>query len=187
MTLAESAKLATNELVAAVIQQIITINHLFDVLPFDSIDGTALDVNRENVTGDVINAGFGSTFSGASAGKQPASFTADSASLTTIMGDAEVNGMLSNTRSGDGIDQEAAQIASKAKSAARQFQQQLITGDGSNNTLTGLLALCPPAQKLATGVNGRPLGFEMLDELLELVTDKESADYITMPTRTLRT
>jgi len=187
VTLAESAKLATNELVAAVIQQIITINHLFDVLPFDSIDGTALDVNRENVTGDVINAGFGTTFSGAGAGKQPASFTAVSASLTTIMGDAEVNGMLSNTRSGDGIDQEAAQIASKAKSAARQFQQQMITGDGSNNTLIGLLALCAPAQKLATGVNGRPLDFEMLDELLELVTDKESADYITMPTRTLRT
>lgn len=186
VTLAESAKLAQDELVSAVIQQIITINHMFDVLPFDSIDGTGLSFNRENVTGDVINAAPGTTFSGTGGGKAPATFTKVTASLTTIMGDAEVNEMLANTRSGNGIDQEAAQIASKAKSAARQFQQQMITGDGTNNTIAGLLALCPALQKVIRPTNGGPLSFALLDEMLETVTDKESADYITMPTRTLR-
>ena len=42
VTLAESAKLAQNELVAGVIENIITVNRFFDVLPFDSIEGNAL-------------------------------------------------------------------------------------------------------------------------------------------------
>jgi hypothetical protein len=36
--------------------------------------------------------------------------------LTTIIGDAEVNGLIQATRSGDGNDQTAIQVASKAKS-----------------------------------------------------------------------
>ena len=42
VTLAESAKLAQDELVAGVIENIITVNRMFDVLPFDSIEGNSL-------------------------------------------------------------------------------------------------------------------------------------------------
>lgn len=187
VTLAESAKLAQDELVAGVIENIITVNRMFDVLPFDSIEGNALKYNRENVLGDVINAGVGTTFSGAGAGKAPATFTEVTAGLTTIMGDAEVNGMIQATRSGDGNDQTDTQIASKAKSAGRTYQQQLITGTGSGNQFTGLAALCAAGQKVATGANGGALSFAFLDELLDLVTDKDGdVDYITMHARTIR-
>ena len=54
VTLAESAKLAQDELVAGVIENVITVNNMFELLPFDGIDGNALAYNRENVLGDVV-------------------------------------------------------------------------------------------------------------------------------------
>lgn len=187
VTLAESAKLAQDELVAGVIENIITVNRMFDVLPFDAIDGNSLKYNRENVLGDVIMAGVGTTFSGASAGKGAATFTSVTSSLTTIMGDAEVNGLIQATRSGDGNDQTATQIASKAKSAGRKFQDQMINGDGTGNNMAGLLTLCAAAQKVTPATNGQALSFDILDQLMDLVVDKDGqVDYITMPARTLR-
>lgn len=187
VTLAESAKLAQDELVAGVIENIITVNRMFDVLPFDSIEGNSLAYNRENVLGDVIMAGVGTTFSGVGAGKGAATFTKVNSNLTTIMGDAEVNGLIQATRSGDGNDQTAVQIASKAKSAGRKYQDQLINGNGAGNEFAGLIQLCAGSQKATTGVNGSAISFAILDELMDLVTDKDGqVDYITMHARTLR-
>ncbi len=187
VTLAESAKLAQDELVAGVIENIITVNRMFEMLPFDGIDGNSLAYNRENVLGDVIMASVGTTFSGASAGKAPSTFTKVNSNLTTIMGDAEVNGLIQATRSDDGNDQTAVQIASKAKSAGRKYQDQLINGTGSGNDFAGLIQLCAAAQKVATGTNGSALSFAFLDEGMDLVTDKDgTVDYITMSARTIR-
>lgn len=187
VTLAESAKLAQDELVAGVIENIITVNRMFDVLPFDGIDGNSLAYNRENALGDVIMAGVGTTFTSAAAGKAPATFTKVNSNLTTIMGDAEVNGLIQATRSGDGNDQAGVQIASKAKSAGRQFQDQLINGDGTGNEMTGLTNLVASGQKVDTGTNGGALSFTFLDELMDLVTDKDGqVDYIAMHARTIR-
>lgn len=187
VTLAESAKLAQNELVAGVIENIITVNRMFDVLPFDSIDGNALAYNRENALGDVIMGTVGTTYSGAGAGKAPATFTQVTTGLTTILGDAEVNGLIQATRSDDGNDQTAVQIASKAKSAGRKYQDQMINGDGTGNNMTGLLALCDATQKVTPATNGANLTLDMLDQLLDLVTDKDgTVDYMTMNSRTIR-
>ena len=38
VTLVESAKLALDDLVAGIIENIITVNHMFEMLPFDGID-----------------------------------------------------------------------------------------------------------------------------------------------------
>lgn len=187
VTLAESAKLAQDELVAGVIENIITVNRMFDVVPFDSIEGNALKYNRENALGDVTLAGVGDTYTGLGAGKAAATFSSVTSSLTTIMGDAEVNGLIQATRSGDGNDQTAVQIASKAKSAGRKWQDQFINGSGAGNEFAGLIQLCATAQKVATGSNGGPLSFAFLDELMDLVTDKDGmVDYITMHARTQR-
>lgn len=187
VTLAESAKLSQDDLVAGVIENIITVNRFFEMLPFDGIDGNALAYNRENVLGDVINAGVGTKFSTAGAGKAAATFTQVTSNLTTIMGDAEVNGLIQATRSGDGNDQTAVQIASKAKSAGRKYQDQLINGTGSSNQFSGLLTLCAGSQEVSTATNGSSLSFELLDELLDKVVDKDgSVDYLTMHSRTLR-
>lgn len=187
VTLAESAKLAQNELVAGVIENIITVNRFFEVIPFDGIDGNALAYNRENALGDVVVSTVGDTFTTLGAGKNPATFTQVTSSLTTIMGDAEINGLIQATRSGDGNDQRAVQVASKAKSTGRKYQDMLINGTGANNQFSGLIGLCAAGQKVATGANGSNLSFDILDELIDLVTDKDGVvDYITMNGRTLR-
>lgn len=183
VTLAESAKLAQDELVAGVIENVITVNPFFDILPFDGIDGNALAYNRENVLGDVQVAGVGTTVTA----KAAATFTQVSTTLTTIIGDAEVNGLIAATRSGDGNDQEAVQIASKAKSVGRKFQDMLINGTGSSNELSGLINLVDNSQKVATGTNGKALDFDTLDNLIDLVTDKDGeVDFFTMHSRTIR-
>lgn len=183
VTLAESAKLAQDELVAGVIENIITVNPFFDILPFDGIDGNALAYNRENVLGDVQVLGVGGTITA----KAAATFTQVTSTLTTIIGDAEVNGLIQATRSGDGNDQQAIQIASKAKSVGRKYQDMLINGTGSSNEFEGMINLVDGSQMVDTGANGKALDFAVLDELLDLVTDKDGeVDYFMMHARTLR-
>jgi len=183
VTLSESAKLAQDELVAGVIENIITVNPFFDVLPFDGIDGNALAYNRENVLGDVQVLGVGGTITA----KAAATFTQVTSTLTTIIGDAEVNGLIQATRSGDGNDQQAVQIASKAKSVGRKYQDMLVNGTGSSNEFDGMLNLVASGQKAVTGTNGKALDFEVLDELIDLVTDKDGeVDYFMLNGRTLR-
>lgn len=199
VTLVESAKLAQDDLVAGIIENIITVNKMFQVLPFDGIDGNALAYNRENALGPVATTGVGDSDGDIGAGasgtnqterqaaKDAATFTQITSSLTTILGDAEVNGLIQATRSSDGNDQTAVQIASKAKSAGRKYQDMFITGDATNFTFTGLLTLCVSGQTAATGANGGPLSFAFMDEMMDLVVDKDGdVDYMAMPARTIR-
>ncbi len=189
VTLAESAKLALNQLVAGVIENTITVDRFFDVLPMDAIEGNALAYNRENVLGDVdvFTVGDSITSTGA------ATFTAVTSSLTSIIGDASVNGLIQATRSAQN-DQEAVQIASKAKSAGRKFRDMLLNGSGSANQFSGLLTLCDAGQKIIQDVagngvttDGGALTLAKLDELIDLVTDKDGeVDYLIMHARTIR-
>jgi len=183
VTLAESAKLAQNDLVAGLIENVITVDRMFEMLPFDGIDGNALAYNRENVLGDVDVEGVGDTIGAVAA----ATFTQVTSTLTTIIGDAFVNGLIAATRSGDGNNQTAIQIASKAKSAGRKYQDMLINGSGAAEQFTGLIGLCASGQKVDTGNNGGALSFSFLDNLLDLVVDKDGqVDYMTMHARTIR-
>lgn len=182
ITLSESAKLSQDKLIAGVIENIITVNRMFELLPFDGIEGNALAYNRENVLGDVDVEGVGDSIGA----KAPATFTQVTSSLTTIIGDAEVNGLIQATRS-DHNDQTAVQIASKAKSAGRKYQDMLINGTGAGNQFNGLINLCVSGQKVNTGDNGGPLSFTFMDEAQDLVTDKDGVvDYYTMHARTIR-
>jgi hypothetical protein len=200
VTLVESAKLAQNTLVAGVIENIITVNRMFHVLPFDGIDGNALAYNRENTLAPVATVGVGNTDgvigplanSGSNqterqAAKDPATFTQVTSTLTTILGDAEVNGLIQATRSGDGNDQTAIQIASKAKSAGRKYQDMLVNGDGTNYGFAGLLALCAAGQIIDTGTDGQVLTLELMDELQDSVLDKDGVvDYFGFNQREIR-
>lgn len=168
VTLAESAKLTQDDLVAGVIENIITVNQMYEMVPFRGITGNSLAYNRENVLGDTQFLGVGGTITA----KNPATFTKVNADLTTIIGDAEVNGLIQATRS-DYTNQEAAQVASKAKSAGRQFAQGFVTGDGTGDSFEGLINLCPASQTLDTATNGEALSFERMDELIDAVTAKD--------------
>ena len=183
VTLVESAKLAQDELVAGVIENIITVNKMFEMIPFDGIEGNSLAYNRENVLGDIQVADIGDAITA----KAAATFTQVTSNLTTLVGDAEVNGLIQATRSGDGNDQTALQIASKAKSLGREFQDQFITGSGAGGEFSGLLTLLAGSQTVNTGANGSALTFAILDEMMDLVVDKDGeVDYICMNARTLR-
>ena len=183
VTLAESAKLSQDLLVAGVIENVITVNPFYDILPFQSIDGNSLAYNRENALGATEWTGVGDTIS---AGKAAATFTQVTTSLTTLVGDAEVNGLIQATRS-NMTDQKAAQVASKAKSIGRAYQDKLINGAGSSNQITGLLSLATAAQTKTGATNGSALSYDLLDETLDKVTDKDgTVDYMLMNARTIR-
>lgn len=188
VTLAESAKLCQNELDSGVIETVITVNQFFQVLPFDGIDGNALAYNRENALGDVDVYGVDDTITS----DNPATFTNVTSTLTTILGDAKVNGLIQATRSGQGNNQRAIQIASKAKSCGRKYQDMFINGTGVNNQFPGLLSLVDSSQTIyqdtgGVDTNGGPLSFAKLDALLDLVVDKDGEiDYLMMNARTIR-
>lgn len=180
VTLAESAKLTNDMLLAGVIENVVTTNPIFEVMPFLEIEGNALAYNRENALGDVQFLGVGGTITA----KAAATFTKVTSSLTTLIGDAEVNGLIQATRS-DYTDQKATQIASKAKSLGRKYQETMIIGDGTSDTFTGLSSLVAAAQKIDR--NAAAWDFSHLDNLLDLVLDKDGqVDYIMMPARSLR-
>ena len=182
ITFAEAAKLCQDELVSGLIENIITVNPFYNVLPFDSIDGNGLTYNREDVLGDVQVAAVGATITA----KTATTFTSVTSVLTSILGDAEVNGLVQATQSAE-TDQTAQQIASKTKSASRKYQDMLVNGTGAADEFLGLLGLVPAAQKVATGATGKNLGFEDLDTLLHLVVSKDGqVDYMLFPARTIR-
>lgn len=182
VTLAESAKLTQDMLLAGVIEQIVEVNPLFELFPFMEIEGNALAYNREKVIGDVQFLGVGGTITA----KAPAEFDKVTSSLTTLIGDAEINGLIQATRS-NYTDQKAIQVASKAKSLGRKYQDSMINGDGTGNAFEGLLSLLPTGQLVDSGANGANFSFELLDELIDKVKDKDgAADFIMLPARTLR-
>lgn len=187
VTLEEAGKLSQDMLVQGVIEEIIDSNPMFEIFPFEGIDGNSLAFNRENTLGDVQVLGVGGTITA----KNPATFTKVNANLTTILGDAEVNGLIQATRSGN-VDQKAQQIASKAKSAARKYQDMMINGTGVGEEFVGLRMLVANSQKInaKTGgvdTDGGVLTFELLDELLDLIKDKDSRpDFLMMSARERR-
>lgn len=182
ITLAESAKLSQDLLYAGIIESIVDVNPFYEILPFQDIDGNALSYNREKTLGDVQFAGVGDTITA----KNPATFEQATSSLTTLIGDAEVNGLIQATRSNIN-DQKTVQILSKAKSLGRQFQNTLINGDGTGNSFKGLNSLVTASQIVNIGTDGSNLQFELLDELIDSVKDKDGqVDYILAPARTIR-
>jgi hypothetical protein len=182
LTLAQSALLSQDKLVKGVIASIITVDKFFEVLPFQGIEGNSLAYDRELVLGDVQMAAVGDTI----AAKNPTTVAQVTSALTSILGDAEVNGLIQATRSNIN-DQTGIQVAGKAKSAGRQFRNLLINGDGVAPNFAGLLGLVAAGQTISAGVNGAPLSFDLLDQLLDSVVDKDGqVDYIQMHSRTLR-
>lgn len=194
VTLVESAKLAQDELVAGVIENVITVNKMFQVLPFDGINGNSLAYNRENALGGAGVSGVGDSITtdatdpitAANNAKDAATFTQVNANLTRIVGDAEVDNLIQATRSGDGNDQKGVQVASKAKKVGRVYQHMLINGTGAGDQFNGLINLCAAGQTRTAATNGEPLAFKILDYLIRFVIDKDGqVDYFAMNGRTI--
>lgn len=181
-TLAEAKKLINNEIVQGVVEDIISINPIYNLLPFADYSGQAILVNREEALGDAAFYAVDATITS----KNPASFTQVPYSATKIIGDVEMDGLVQATSASAGVDQLAVEISSKAKKIGRLFQEGMATGTGTSPAMYSLHSLCDPAQYTAAST-GQALSFELLDSLLDLVKAKDGmVDWIMMAPRTMR-
>lgn len=177
---AEAEKLSRSELVRGVIEEIITKDSVFNVLPFVPVNGKAYVYNRENTISegdfldpnDTVNEGA-------------ATFTEITTKLRILAGDVDVDKFLMETM-GDTNDQLAVQIALKGKALARKFERTLAIGNSGTNAkeFDGMAVLATAGQTLTAGANGAAMTLGMLDQLIDLVPN--GADAIVMRSGTIR-
>lgn len=173
-TLAEAKKFINDEIVSGVVEDIITTNPIYNVMPFTGYAGQAILVNREDTLGNAQHLAVGGTITakGASTAVQTA-YTA----VTTI-GDAEMNGLVQAQSLSGGVDQLMAEVSSKAKSVGRLLQQGMASGSGTSPQLHSYHSLTDASQ-YTTAAATQALSFELLDELLDLVKAKDGeVDYL---------
>ena len=181
-TLAEAQKLIQNDLISGIIEDIITTNPIWQVMPFTGYTGQAIIVNRENVLGDSQHLAVGGTITA----KAASTITQSTFTATTTIGDAELNGLVKAQSMSAGVDQMAVEISSKAKSVGRKLQTGMAIGDGTGANLNSLHTLTDATQYTGASA-GQALSFELLDELLDLVKAKAGeVAYLMLPGRTLR-
>jgi len=181
-TLAEAAKHINNEIVRGVVEDIITVNPIFNVLPFVGYDGQAVLVNRENALGDSQVLAIDGTITA----KAAATYTQGTFTSTKLIGDAEMDGLVQAQSASAGVDQIAMEIASKAKSIGRLYQTGIAIATGTSPQMNSMHSLVDASQ-FTTASAGQALSFALLDELLDLVKAKDGeVDWIQMPARTLR-
>lgn len=177
---AEAEKLSKNELVRGVIEEIITKDGVFNLLPFVPVNGKAYVYNRENTIseGDFLDPND-------SVNEGAATFTEITSKLRILAGDVDVDKFLIETM-GDSNDQLAVQIGLKAKALARKFEKAVATGDATSNAkeFDGLSKLVAAGQTIAAATNGAAFTLTMLDQLLDLVPN--GADAIVMRSGTVR-
>lgn len=182
-TLAQAKKLINNEIVQGIVEDIISINPIYALLPFTSYTGQAILVNREEALGDAGFYAVDATITN----KAAATFTQTAYSATKIIGDVELDGLVQATSSSAGVDQLAVEISSKAKKIGRLFQEGMATGTGTAPAMNSLASLTDSAQYTAAADEGQKLSFELLDSLLDLVKAKDGqVDWILMAPRTMR-
>ncbi len=173
-TLVELAKHVNNDLVRGVAEDVITVNPLFDYLPFLGYEGDAVKVNRENALGDAGSYSVGDTITH----RTPMSVTPVSFSATKLIGQVDMDGLVQAQGDSSGVDMAAQEISSKSKSIARLFQQGMASGTGTLPAMNSFHSLVDSSQ-YTTASAGQKLSFALLDELLDLVTAKDGqVDFI---------
>jgi hypothetical protein len=186
--------LALNTLVKGIIETLYTTDQFYTVLPFKGIDGNALQYTRENIAVEdnlVDTVAIGGTVP-----STQAEYTTHTATLTTIAGDAVVNGLTMATQS-SWNNQMAVQVAAKTKIIGRKYQNLMINGVGTGTDFDGFHQWITDDTTGAMNITGAQattedadtftLSFTMLDQLIDGVTDKGGAvDYLMMSSEDLR-
>jgi len=178
---AEAEKLSLDDLRAGIVEEIVTTDELYSIMPFRPVGGKAYLYNREATLSEADFVDVGDTIT-----EGAATFNPITQKLKRLVGDVDVDDFLDETMS-DQNDQTATQISKKTKGIARKFARTMINGNETTNPkeFNGLLQLCVTAQKIEAGANGAALSFAQLDALLDLLkTPGQKA--IVMNSRTLR-
>lgn len=128
LTLGDQRDLTNDFLIKGIIDSIVTVNQFYQMLPFKGIEGNALAYNREKAGADQMNLVGVVNTGHTSINKDAQQFTRASTELTTIIGDAQVNGLIQAVGS-DYNDATAVQVAAKAKGVGRKYMDLLINGN----------------------------------------------------------
>jgi hypothetical protein len=172
--------LSQNDVVGGIIEEIITVNELFGLLPFVNTNGKAYVYHRENTLpsvsfldpNDVVPESTGD-------------FTEIVTKLRILAGDVDVDKFLASTMS-DHEPQLATQMGLKAKSMARTFQDSIVNGSAARNgkEFDGLKALVTAGQTIPIAANGGAMTLGALDTLIDAVPN--GADFLMMRSGTRR-
>lgn len=162
---AEAEKLSQNDVVVGLIEEIITVNEMFELLPFVRVDGKAYVYKREKTLPSASFLDVDEVVP-----ESAATFDEIVTKLRILAGDVDVDKFLMETMS-DTEDQLATQIALKMKAVARIFQDKMVNGDATSNPkeFDGMKNLTPVAQVMNAGANGAALTLTMLDQLLDMI------------------
>ncbi len=184
LLLAEAEKLSLPDLQTGVIENIVTSDEVFGLLPFEPIEGKFKDYNRENGLGDADFFDVNDALT-----ESAATFTALSQALKRIIGQVDVDEFLEMALS-DQQDQTAVQIAKKSKVVGRKFANALVNGnvavrvkefDGMRALAKGLAA----SQNILAAAAGAAFSYDHLDELLDAVKVGDNPVFV-MNSRTIR-
>jgi len=183
VTLAEFIKRTRDELVAGVCEDIYTLNPIYSVLPWDGYTGSGITVNRETTIGDAQILDIGGTITA----KAASAVTAVLFRATTLIGDAEINGLFDVESAGTSNDLTAMEISSKAKALGRLIQAAMagVSADPNAALFNSMHSLIDSGQYVSNNtVGGETLTFDHLDNLLAEVDAKDGqVDFILMTQR----
>ena len=127
LTLSNQRDLTNDMLIKGIIDSVVTVNQFYAMLPFKGIQGNALAYNRESFVDQMTLVSVLNT-DGGEISKDQQTFTRHSTELTTLIGDAQVNGLIQAVGS-DYNDATAVQVAAKAKGLGRKYMDLLINGN----------------------------------------------------------
>jgi len=156
LTLGNQRDLTNDMLVKGIIDSIVTVNQFYQHLPFKGIQGNALAYNREDKNLDTQDlVGVMNTNSANVINKGQMTFTRHSTELTTIIGDAQVNGLIQAVGS-DYNNATAVQVAAKAKGVGRTYMDLMINGNKSLDSVLPIVTLTAETAALTatTAVTG---------------------------------
>lgn len=180
LLVAEAAKLSIEDRQRGIIEEIIDRDEFFALVPFVEAKDETYSYVREltNAQGTWIDA-YEDVEESAS------TFTPVTTKLKRIAGQVDIDNFMIEVQSNLN-DQVALQLAMKAKGMGKQFRMEAVRGDIAVNAkgFDGVRKLTTAGQTLYTGVNGGPVSFAALDELIDAV--KNGCDAIMMRQGTWR-
>ena len=168
-TLAEANKLATDNLLAGVLETLTTKAGVLSFLPWITVVGNALAYRRQNAAPTVSFHDVGDTWT-----EDTPTFTEVTTALKILGGDADVDNFLQATRA-NVQDLEAETIILKAAAWRDKFEDMFINGsvDSDATQFDGLQEMLdddfPAAQTVSMGTNGATLTLAKLDEMIDAV------------------
>jgi HK97 family phage major capsid protein len=181
LTLPEFVKRTRDQLIAGIVEDIYTMNPIWNYVPWIGFAGSGLSVNREVAMGDAEFLAIGGTITA----KSPSEVDQILFQPTTLLGDAEINKLEVAMSNSDINDVVATEVSSKAKNIGRQMQNGFVNGNGTSPLMNGLLYMVDSEQIIAPAAN-TALDFELLDQLQTLVVSKDGiVDWIMMHSREL--